>query len=76
MPARVVLGVRDAGVEAGLGELPAAASADTFGQHSYVVVRVRVTERLASRVEEILPVDEDYRALDRRIRRHGLEHKK
>src|SRR5438034_10035673 len=60
MPARVVLGVRDAGVEAGLGELPTAASADTFGQHSYVVGRVLVTESVARREVGMMAAEEEY----------------
>src|SRR6266542_4759088 len=68
----VVLLEEDPGVEARLRELPTGRGAETLRERSDVVARVGVAEGLARRVEEILPVDEDHRALDRRFgRAHG-----
>src|SRR5213592_1000864 len=73
MPELVVGGVRNAGVEPSLDELPAARGAQPASERMNVVVGVGVAERLSGAVEEVLPVNEDGRALDRRLRRaHGV----
>src|SRR3989441_7767869 len=69
MPELVVGGVRNPGVELSLDELPAARGAQPAGARMNVVVGVGVAERLPGAVEEVLPVNEDGRALDRRLRR-------
>jgi hypothetical protein len=65
VPKGVVGHVRDPGVEARLRELPTGRGAETLRKRLDVVARVGVAEGLARRVEEILTVDEEHRALDR-----------
>ena len=58
MPERVVSRIRDTCVEPDPGDGPALCFRDNLGQASWVVVGIRVPERLLGRVEEILSIDE------------------
>ena len=69
MPAEIVRSSRNASVEPCLNESPRAPLAQPDGERTNIIVRMPVTEGRAGGVEEILSVDEDCGALDRRLER-------
>jgi len=69
MPAEIVSSSGNAGVEPCLNQSPPAILAQPDGERMNVIVRMPVAEGLSCGVEEILPVDEDCGALDRRLER-------
>lgn len=70
VPESVIGGIRNAGIEPHLLELPAPARADGASERAYVVVRKGVPERRSGTMEEILTVDKCNGALDWGLYRH------
>ncbi len=69
MPAEIVRSSGNASVEPCLNESPRALLAQPDGERTNVIVGMPVPEGLTGCVEEILSVDEDCGALDRRLER-------
>ena len=71
VPEGVVRGVRNAGVEVRLFELPTQLPANPSGKCGCIVVGKRVAKRLFGSVKEVLAIDKDKGPFDRRLRGHG-----
>ena len=75
IPLGIVLGIRDARIELDAGQAPTLALTDPFRELPDIVIRMLGAERLLSRVEQVLPIDEDDNALDGRLDTHGKPQK-